>query len=312
MNKIIYTFILTIASAFSFAQTDLTNGLIACYPFDGDATDATNNANNGFVQGATLTSDRFGNNNSAYLFDGIDDFIQVDGAIISKNENSISFWSKTNSFKSQIIISSSPDILSDRLSIAINYKHLGDTAIFWDHGDISGNGRLSSFPLPELITQWEHYVFVASVSSDSMWIYRNGILHSTADYSEMIQDTTRVTLFGSGDNSLFFDGAMDDIKFYNRAINASEAALLYQSTTCLLQTSIPNITQNAGDIIQVYPNPTNGLINISEGYESLKIYNIMGEIIASYSKSERVDISAFTPGIYLFQIDENYRKVIKK
>ena len=48
----------------------LTNGLTAYYPFNGNANDASGNGNNGVVNGATLTADRFGSPNSAYRFNG--------------------------------------------------------------------------------------------------------------------------------------------------------------------------------------------------------------------------------------------------
>jgi hypothetical protein len=57
---------------------DLTrNGLLACYPFNGNANDESGNENHGSVFGATLTSDRLGNPNSAYEFDGSDDYIMI-------------------------------------------------------------------------------------------------------------------------------------------------------------------------------------------------------------------------------------------
>src|ERR1017187_9384521 len=45
------------------SQSFLTNGLVAYYPFIGNANDASGNGNNGTVQGATLTTDRFNNPN---------------------------------------------------------------------------------------------------------------------------------------------------------------------------------------------------------------------------------------------------------
>ena len=51
-------------------QVDLKNGLVACYPFNANAKDETGNGNNGTVNGATLTTDRFGKANSAYNFNG--------------------------------------------------------------------------------------------------------------------------------------------------------------------------------------------------------------------------------------------------
>ena len=49
--------------------------LYASYPFNGNADDASGNGHNATAVGPSLTSDRFGNENSAYLFDGEDDYI---------------------------------------------------------------------------------------------------------------------------------------------------------------------------------------------------------------------------------------------
>ena len=51
--------------------------MIAHYPFDGNADDASGNGNHGEVHGATLTKDKFGNADSAYSFDGVDDYIEI-------------------------------------------------------------------------------------------------------------------------------------------------------------------------------------------------------------------------------------------
>ena len=52
----------------------INSNLIACYPFNGNTNDETGNGNNGTNNGATLTSDRFGNVNSAYLFNGTSNY----------------------------------------------------------------------------------------------------------------------------------------------------------------------------------------------------------------------------------------------
>ena len=54
-----------------------TDSLVLNYTFSGDANDGTSNENNGTVNGATLTTDRFGEPNSAYYFDGDGDYIHV-------------------------------------------------------------------------------------------------------------------------------------------------------------------------------------------------------------------------------------------
>ena len=54
-----------------------TNGLVAYYPFNGNANDSSGNGNNGTVNGASLTTDRFGNTNKAYSFNGSNNYITV-------------------------------------------------------------------------------------------------------------------------------------------------------------------------------------------------------------------------------------------
>jgi hypothetical protein len=53
-----------------------TNGLVGWWPFSGNANDESGNGNNGTVNGATLSSDRFGNSGKAYSFDGTS-FIEI-------------------------------------------------------------------------------------------------------------------------------------------------------------------------------------------------------------------------------------------
>jgi hypothetical protein len=66
----IYITLLLILPTLLLGQANLKSGLIACYPFNSNAVDATGNGNNGIVSGASLTTDRFGKANSAYNFDG--------------------------------------------------------------------------------------------------------------------------------------------------------------------------------------------------------------------------------------------------
>ena len=73
-----------------------TNGLVGYWPFNGNANDVSGNGNNGTVNGATLTTDRFGNANSAYSFDGVDDFINKNNwsSLNGNQDFSVNFWLK--------------------------------------------------------------------------------------------------------------------------------------------------------------------------------------------------------------------------
>ena len=58
-------------------SAQINQSLTAYYPFLGNANDASGNSNHGTVNGATLVEDRLGYANSAYSFDGINDYIVV-------------------------------------------------------------------------------------------------------------------------------------------------------------------------------------------------------------------------------------------
>ncbi len=71
-----------------------TGSLVAYYPFEGNANDATGHGHNGTVNGAQLTNDRFGRATSAYAFNGTTASIVVqnDTALNFQNAMSVSLW----------------------------------------------------------------------------------------------------------------------------------------------------------------------------------------------------------------------------
>ncbi|MBK8450245.1 MAG: LamG domain-containing protein [Saprospiraceae bacterium] len=74
-------------------SSNLQNGLVAYYPFCGNANDASGNGNNGTVYGATLAADRTGNINSAYFFNGTSNYIEMAATnSLQPDFLSISLW----------------------------------------------------------------------------------------------------------------------------------------------------------------------------------------------------------------------------
>lgn len=73
--------------------------LEAHYPFNGNANDESGNAHHGTVNGALLTTDRFGAAASAYQFNGVTDFIDCGNAAslnIGTGSLTLSAWVKFN------------------------------------------------------------------------------------------------------------------------------------------------------------------------------------------------------------------------
>lgn len=254
------------------AQINLTNGLRAHYDFSGNALDVSGNGFDGNVNGATLTVDRFGNPNSAYYFDGVNQNIQVTGFqnMITGDEMSVSIWLKADQVKTQSILMLSPDLINDRLDLSVYYSHNGISSTFFDYGDIYSGGRLGSvgtFFQPV----WEHYVFVVSSTLDFMQVYRNGYLLLQKSGVSSLTNKNRLLNIGGtiGDNGTvnhFFSGTLDDIRIYDRVLSPIEIMSLhhgyYESTVKDLRvfiTSWPNprpgfeeelyvIYQNVGNV----------------------------------------------------------------
>ncbi len=82
-----------------YSQSFLTNGLLAYYPFNGNANDASGNGHNGTVNGAVLTADRFGIPNQAYYFDGASAYITspLNGAVF-QGDFTASVWINAHDF----------------------------------------------------------------------------------------------------------------------------------------------------------------------------------------------------------------------
>ena len=97
MKKLIITLVVICVLFLSgLAHANLEEGLIAYYPFNGNANDQSGNGNDGTVYGATLTEDRFGNLNNAYSFDGNDDKVVLFESYSRQNQESFGLWAKVD------------------------------------------------------------------------------------------------------------------------------------------------------------------------------------------------------------------------
>ena len=87
-------------SVLNVSQGDpLTQGLVAYYPFNGNANDESGNGRNGTVNGPSLTTDRNGSSNSAYSFSG--NTITLSDADSKASEpRTISLWAQTTTWSS--------------------------------------------------------------------------------------------------------------------------------------------------------------------------------------------------------------------
>ena len=190
----------------------ITNGLIAEYEFSGNAGDAT-------VYGASLTTDRFGNVNSAYDFDG-NDYMQT---TVNSNINPLSFsvW-----FRAETVGGEHSIVDSD---VAGNYGHsliLG----YWN-GDSTLDVQYHNGYHDSAVTispnGWCHAV--VNYYSDKVELYINNTFYSFDNGNYVGAFDGSNFRFGrhNGNDPQWFDGQIDDIYFFNRALSANEVGVLY-------------------------------------------------------------------------------------
>ena len=232
-----------------------TNGLVGYWPFSGNANDESGNGYNGVVNGPTLTVDRFGSPNSAYSFDGINDFIQAPN-YASNSSFTVSCWVNMptynlNSLGSNdfIFFGNHSGINDLNRNFLIGYRNFGSeygfsTYIFNDNGI----NTFQSYPInqtPPSVNSWHHFVSVFE-NGTYVKMYLDNVLFWT-QASNISQQTTRPSeplFFGIGVATQydFLNGKLDDVGFWNRALTETEITNLYNSSlpqTACLPANIP-------------------------------------------------------------------------
>ncbi len=217
-----------------------TNGLVAYYPFNGNANDAVGTLN-GTVDGATLTTDRFGNANSAYNFDGVNDFIGLNGSFNGYNELTVSAWYK--------MTATSPDlqaiIASDQSGKFIHMQTSSggapNCAVYYDNN----NALLLNNP-PATLNQWTHIAIVAKSGNSKLYI--NGTEFSSSSAAFSFISGSNLLRIGSGYlNGRFFNGSIDDVKIYNVALTPAQVLQDYNAIVCT-----PTVSLNLKLFLQGY------------------------------------------------------------
>lgn len=299
-----------------------TNGLIGWWPFNGNANDESGNGNNGTINGATITTDRFGNTGKAYSFDGINNYFSAPN---NQTSYAISFWFNT------LNLSGVPNC--NLYNFQNTYAEISSS-----NGSVYSRAQYPSAPHAHMITNyiptinnWHHMVVNYDAVSKQIDMYIDNTNHfvSTLNASGGTYypaDNNNTFYFGGSSlhNLSYFNGKMDDIGIWNRPLTQQEISNLYNANICYQTVTVTdtliinaNITgfnpityQNS---IKIYPNPTNDhiLINFGNNFSTLngytlKITNSLSQVVYTTpinTQQTNVDLSTWTGnGIYFVHI----------
>ena len=208
--------------------------IVAYFPFNGNARDASGHGHDGNVYGATLTVDRFGNNNGAYAFDGAGAYIAIpDDPAFTVSDVSVAAWVKTTDKSDHKYITScyGPEVESEWYNLLVG-SGTGLPAWQVDPG--------GSFTPPKVEGavdvadgNWHFVVGVRDTSTANLSIYVDGVLQNTApDISTDSLNPAHDFWIGGqkGWPSRFFNGTIDDVRIFSRVVTIEEIADLYQES----------------------------------------------------------------------------------
>ena len=220
-------------------------GLIAYYPFNGNAADSTGAGNNATVYNAILTGNRFGVPNKAYTFDGLTSYMVVKDTKalrLDSTDFSINVWinlaNYNYSYGTEVLV-----------------KRNAGTAQGWDYG-ITGVANLSnnipfgvtsyqvsggSDPVAKgnkqvSLNQWHMLTTVYYFKQKTLLYYIDGlpddITYNIPTPSANI--TANLTIGQDSQTAIntnyFLNGKLDDIRIYGRALSAGSVQKLYNLT----------------------------------------------------------------------------------
>jgi hypothetical protein len=217
----------------------LSQSLVAYYPFNGNANDQTENDLDGTVYEAVLTTDRKGIPNSAYGFDGIDDYISVahNDLLNLSTDYSISLWTKIAAIQEPH--DGINDILrkwnGDEKGYPFSISYLNPLADDFQEDKIlyaKFDGQVCDNTATTHSTLIENDTFIHVVlikENDKIRTYLNNVLiEEVTDLTTCSTgNTANLTIGCRGNLVRFFKGKIDDIRIYDRALSESEVGNLY-------------------------------------------------------------------------------------
>jgi hypothetical protein len=211
-----------------FDGSNLSSGLVSWWRAEGNGTDSAGHNNNGFLENVTFVPGPLGG--QAFSFDGLtsDVVVQTSTTLDVATGFGISFWVKVAAWPSAntFIVNKWVTGQEDkRVSVAPD-GHL----VFFLYPTTSQE-VVSSTALT--LSTWHHVA--ATYDGATVKIYIDGTVDAATAAAGDVGDSTGSLTFAhnavrgaqESQNNGFFAGALDEVRWYNRALSAGEITALH-------------------------------------------------------------------------------------
>ena len=220
-------------------------GPIAYYPFNGNANDESGNGLNGTIVGATLTADRFDSPNTAFDFDGVDDYIDLgnDDFLKGKNAATISLFINADDLTNDQTIL---HLKEGFIRIDVTNQLMTDLFI-----DEVFNGLIANI----VENSWNHVAL--RYDGSKLQLYVDLELESEVAISGLVGTGLSFPNSIGAEQSAelidFFNGQIDDIRIYDRALSDQEISSLGRENSWNINSSPTEISLSNNQVLENLP-----------------------------------------------------------
>ena len=309
MKKTVLFLILLMLCGFALnAQLNLKNGLVAYYPFNGNANDESGNQKHAIVFGATLTTDRFGVANKAYNFDGSSNYILTPVNSGFTNQISLCAWFKTayNNYGGILTSRSSLNIATDITTD--NYGHPG----FHLSDGNANNQPYTGIGTSNAMNDNNWHLLVGTYDGTTIKLYADGVLQGsvTNTFTLAVNSYFKIGWDDLSGYYRYFSGKIDDICIYNRAITAQEVSFMFTQTTI---TTGNSVLSNENVTVSFDQSSNTITVNGIEDNAKISVINMSGKIVSIQHLSEnQLNMNNVSKGVYLIKIETSKETMIRK
>jgi hypothetical protein len=287
------------------------SNLVARYLFSGETLDSwINNYHGTAFGGPVYTEDRFGVENAAMMFDGIDDYIDATSGSAFHLDNAYTYsaWIKPATMTSPGSIVAAGGYGGDQV---MSYGSNGANSSSYtkyqsDASNVNAGGT-------SLNGAWHHVVAVRDATTHKLYVDGQLIDSNTPNFEGIeYGDDDDLFIGKSHRNTDFFEGAIDDVLIYDVVLSEAEIMYLFEMDCGTENQVILTVDEQKNEGLEVYPNPTaTGFVSIPSGIE-YEFVSFMGDVVLQGMSEGDVDVSGLNSGTYLVRFVNSNLNVSSK